>query len=200
MTIEGPLLRWVSKTEEITTLVSAPPPPPPPQTIIPPAAPSSYNSQYSYVYPTANFASSATPYVSPSFQAYIPRPPTSYYPPPQPSSSQMTFVYHSFPPVPSAVVAPPPPPPPPSQSSPPATAPYIPAPQPPPLIEKVETVAKNYVIHQSSQMEGASRPLWKETMAAMFGDHVQWDELKVYTGKARPLCRWFVPSYKCIIR
>ena len=48
-------------------------------------------------------------------------------------------------------------------------------------------MTKNYVVHENSQDEDAKKPLWKETMAAMFGDHLKWEELKVYTGRGRPM-------------
>lgn len=55
-------------------------------------------------------------------------------------------------------------------------------------VETKETVAKNYVVHETPRSKDGSKPSWKETMAAMFGDTVKWDELKVYTNKGRPLC------------
>lgn len=64
--------------------------------------------------------------------------------------------------------------------------PASPEPQP---IERTEKVAKNYVVHELSQYEGVPKPPWTETMVAMFGDHVKWDEVKVYVGKSRPLSR-----------
>ena len=54
------------------------------------------------------------------------------------------------------------------------------------VVEKDITVCKNYVVHELEQEEGAQRPLWKSTMSAMFGDHVNWEDLKVYTAKGRP--------------
>ncbi|KAG6916920.1 hypothetical protein DXG01_004681 [Tephrocybe rancida] len=65
-------------------------------------------------------------------------------------------------------------------------------PPPPTPIEKIEKVAKNYVIHELAQNDDAPKPPWDETMTAMFGDEVKWDELKVYVGKNRPLD---VPDY-----
>jgi hypothetical protein len=46
---------------------------------------------------------------------------------------------------------------------------------------------RNFVVHEKVQYENASKPVWRETMSAMFGTHVQWEEVKVYTGKLRPL-------------
>ena len=63
-----------------------------------------------------------------------------------------------------------------------------PPPAPPEPIERIEKVARNYVIHELSQEE-KQRPPWYSTMSAMFGDHVKWEELRVYTSKGRPLCK-----------
>ncbi|KAF8639396.1 hypothetical protein AX17_001521 [Amanita inopinata Kibby_2008] len=56
-------------------------------------------------------------------------------------------------------------------------------------VEKIEKVTKNYVIHELGQLDGIRKPNWTETMGAMFGDHVKWDEIRVYVGKGRPLSR-----------
>lgn len=53
--------------------------------------------------------------------------------------------------------------------------------------ERTEKVAKNFVIHEAGQREGIAKPPWKDTMKAMFGEHVKWEELKVLSGKGRPL-------------
>ncbi|KAI0089904.1 YL1 nuclear protein-domain-containing protein [Irpex rosettiformis] len=186
--VEGPLIRWISRAEEITVLVQPPPPPPvslppppPPPTVTPmpqypyhyASAPASYASSPAPI--TPQYASSHMPsapaypsprtYTPPVYSPHTPPQPPAYYPSPQPPASPMTFVNYSYPSQ-SLSVAPPPPP-----------------------VEKVELVTKNYVIHETSQEEDASKPLWKETMAAMFGDHVRWDTLKVYAGKGRPLSR-----------
>ncbi|TFY70152.1 hypothetical protein EVG20_g2859 [Dentipellis fragilis] len=58
-----------------------------------------------------------------------------------------------------------------------------------PTEAEVETVSKNYVIHEASQSDDASKPPWKDTMAAMFGDHVKWEDLKIYANRNRPLSR-----------
>jgi hypothetical protein len=55
---------------------------------------------------------------------------------------------------------------------------------------KTETVTKNYLVHELAQHRGAPRPTWADNMKAMFGDHVKWDELKVFVGKNRPHCKW----------
>lgn len=53
---------------------------------------------------------------------------------------------------------------------------------------RIEEATKNYVIHETSQDESATRPLWKDTMTAMFGDHVKWEDVKAYVSRGRPLC------------
>ena len=58
---------------------------------------------------------------------------------------------------------------------------------------RTEKVSKNYIIHETSQDESATRPPWKDTMAAMFGDHVKWEELKAYVSRGRPLCELCIP-------
>ncbi|KAF9042121.1 YL1 nuclear protein-domain-containing protein [Panaeolus papilionaceus] len=61
---------------------------------------------------------------------------------------------------------------------------------------KKEIVTKNYVIHELVQQKSGPKPSWTSTMGAMFGDHVKWDEVKVYSGKNRPLSR---PRQTCPI-
>ncbi|KAI9452182.1 YL1 nuclear protein-domain-containing protein [Lactarius psammicola] len=57
-----------------------------------------------------------------------------------------------------------------------------------------ESVAKNYVVHEISQDESAIRPPWKDTMAAMFGSHVKWEDVRAYVSRGRPLYqRSYVP-------
>lgn len=57
------------------------------------------------------------------------------------------------------------------------------------LNSRIEEVSKNYIIHEISQDETATRPPWKDTMAAMFGDHVKWEDMKAYVSRGRPLSR-----------
>ncbi|KAI0005292.1 YL1 nuclear protein-domain-containing protein [Russula compacta] len=54
---------------------------------------------------------------------------------------------------------------------------------------RTEEVTKNYVIHETSQDESATRPPWRDTMVAMFGDHVKWEDVKAYVSRGRPLSR-----------
>ncbi|PPQ97028.1 hypothetical protein CVT26_001286 [Gymnopilus dilepis] len=64
--------------------------------------------------------------------------------------------------------------------------------EPPPPKEpeyRIVTVAKNYLVHELAQHRGAPKPSWTQSMEAMFGNHVKWDEVKVYVGKNRPLSR-----------
>lgn len=90
------------------------------------------------------------------------------------SSSQPALAYHAYP-TPQH---------PPQVPEPPTAPPPASPPQP---VERTETVTKSYVVHELDQEDETSKPLWKDTMAAMFGDHVQWEELRVYTGKSRPM-------------
>ncbi|KAJ7650579.1 YL1 nuclear protein-domain-containing protein [Roridomyces roridus] len=141
-TVEGPLLRWVSRKEEVTMVV--PPPPPPTYGY-------AYGSGGGYVYPTY-----------------------------QPTNSQPSYVF-----------------PPPNSSS----APVYPAYTP---VVHLEKVARNYVVHEQGQdpeiLASAGRnnaraplsdakPTWGETMTAMFGSHVNWEDVTAYTAKGRPMGR-----------
>jgi hypothetical protein len=62
-----------------------------------------------------------------------------------------------------------------------------------PLNSRTEEVSKNYIIHEISQDGTATRPPWKDTMAAMFGDHVKWEDMKAYVSRGRPLCKLRIP-------
>ncbi|ESK93660.1 hypothetical protein Moror_1477 [Moniliophthora roreri MCA 2997] len=57
------------------------------------------------------------------------------------------------------------------------------------VIERTETINKNYLIHELGQQKDTSKPQWSDTMAALFGDQVKWEDVKVYTGKSRPFSR-----------
>ncbi|EIW86247.1 hypothetical protein CONPUDRAFT_161045 [Coniophora puteana RWD-64-598 SS2] len=64
-------------------------------------------------------------------------------------------------------------------------------------IERKEDVCKNYIIHELSQISSAKAPPWKDTMAAMFGDHVRWEDLRVFSSsKQRPTAR---PQQLCAL-
>ncbi|KAF8060864.1 YL1 nuclear protein-domain-containing protein [Lyophyllum atratum] len=247
--VDGPLIRWISKGEEIKVIV----PPPPVPTFVPTRAPYAYapynasgptvygQTPYTYsagVFPhmasggyvgvAGNYTSSAptaqVAYQSTSQTSYPASQSTS-----QPTTQPITQVA-SQPAAqsasPSAVQAGPqsttqsalqsmaqPLSQPPTQtmqyqptnynpymaqfqSTAPGTLPVWTPPPPPQPTERIEKVAKNYVVHELAQEDGVSKPAWNETMAAMFGDHVKWDELKVYVGKGRPLSR---PKQTCPI-
>jgi hypothetical protein len=180
-TVEGPLLRVVSKAEKVTVKIQPPMPPPLPLHSMP--------TPYPYLYPSSSQASAS--YSQPPL--FVPMPAAGYYgSPPQYSAPptafpQMAFVHHQH----GQLYAPP-------GSAPGQPAPVsqqsFPPPPPPEPIERIETVMKNYVIHENGQDEDATRPLWKDTMTAMFGDHVNWEGLKVYTVKGRPMSKFL---YQC---
>ncbi|TCD63095.1 hypothetical protein EIP91_005999 [Steccherinum ochraceum] len=189
--VDGPLLRWVSKAEKVKVIVEAPAPAPPPPappapTLIRPASsgghPTTMSYQYGYSYP--NMPSSSTP----ASQPHTPYSPSSYYPyalvqSPHPSapgtpptSSQPTFIYH-YPaqPAPQAPV--------------PASGPAAATVPPPPPVHRMETVAKSYIVHELDQEDDPPKPTWGETMTAMFGNHVNWEEMEYFFGKNRPMSR-----------
>ncbi|KAJ3735290.1 YL1 nuclear protein-domain-containing protein [Lentinula guzmanii] len=59
---------------------------------------------------------------------------------------------------------------------------------------RTEKVARSYLVHELSQDdEDHPKPSWEETMEAMFGNHVKWGEIKVYSTKNRPLSR-YIPT------
>jgi hypothetical protein len=180
--VEGPLLRWISKTEEIKVQVPAPQP----QVSV--AAYGGYNFGFggaSSYPPTFNFplpaiGTSTAPSIQPqdtvadqtptavtqtynfsASQTQNPNPSSLTVPAPTSSNPYMSYLRLAIPPA-------------------------IPPPPPPP-IEITQTVEKNYVVHERAQYEGVSKPPWNDTMTAMFGNHVKWDALRVYVGKGRPL-------------
>jgi len=166
--VSGPLLRWISKVEEEEKITAVPAPAPTPA--------STYSYYGLYNQPTGNAASETRTQTSSGPFRY------QYYQPPG------TYGVNTNP-TPSTSTQPPPP-----QSHYPS---YVQAPQPPPPppVKEKEKVEKNYVVHESAQVPGI-RPQWGETMQTMFGDHVNWEEVKVYTGKNRPLSR---PKRTCPI-
>lgn len=83
---------------------------------------------------------------------------------------------------------------------------YYALPPPVPTVERVERVCKNYVVHEvpppihTQETQGqkekqgekerqgqGQKPGWEETMGALFGAEVRWGEMKVWSGKGRPL-------------
>jgi hypothetical protein len=73
------------------------------------------------------------------------------------------------------------------------------APLPVPEVKlHTETVGRNYVIHEISQDESATRPPWKDTMTAMFGSHVKWEDVRAYVSRGRPLCGFWLPHARFV--
>ncbi|KAG7448035.1 uncharacterized protein BT62DRAFT_946914 [Guyanagaster necrorhizus] len=138
---EGPLLRWVSRSEEVKVQVEVTPPPPP-------ATTPAYS--YGHGYGAYNAPSTSTPLTYP----YYPSAMTTHY--------QNPYMH------------------------------YLPPPAPPPapvFEERTEKVSKNYLVYELAQYEKAPKPSWTESMEVIFGDHVRWDQVKVYSGKGRPISR-----------
>ncbi|EAU93298.2 hypothetical protein CC1G_13221 [Coprinopsis cinerea okayama7 len=52
-----------------------------------------------------------------------------------------------------------------------------------PTSKETQRIRTNYLVHRER------RPDWLDTMEAVFGDHVDWDKVKVYVGKGRPTSR-----------
>ncbi|KAH8103189.1 hypothetical protein DFH11DRAFT_1472799, partial [Phellopilus nigrolimitatus] len=139
--LAGPVLHWVSRTEEEKVQVESLNPSP--------TMPTSYGYG---------------PYGGYGYQASMPGASTSY----------ATYQPYGAGSLTSS-----------SYSSAPYTLPLAP-PQPQYRIEKVN---KNYLVHELDQREGAPKPEWGETMSTVFGGHVNWAEVKVYSGKHQPLSR-----------
>ena len=216
-TIAGPLLRWISKKEEVKVVV---PPPPTPSVLNYPPSLSLYKGAYgtaghlfspmAYSYTTGaahyamNVASSLTQpraagtqplmtttqfhayqrYMDPAYSAFPMWPPAhpsqqqaSYYQMPASTSTNLT-------PLPALATAPGP-----SGNSEPSVQQQPLQPSEPET--RLEAVTKNYVIHELAQHKNTPKPSWTDTMESMFGDHVKWDEVKVFVGKNRPLCEYF---------
>jgi len=208
-TVSGPLIRWISRKEEVKVVV--PPPPPPPPSVVPQApVPSIYRSIYgppgSLFTPTTYSYSSGTAVVTtvaststPETQFKITTPATaaqktpysafqhhldsasSPFPtwPPAATGQQQSY----YPNISQPTV----------QPQTPATSSIQPAANattsaPPEPQYRSETVAKNYVVHELAQQKGTPKPTWTQSMQSMFGDHVKWDGIKVFVGKNRPLC------------
>lgn len=238
-TVEGPLLRWTSRNEDVK--VAIPPPPPPPVVPILPNAPTpsvhrsvygppgslftpttyTYNSGGNAMVSTIASVSSPTIQIQSSATSTQSQPLTttfSHYQPYQDAGSAFPL----WPPLP-------PPPVPSSQTtSSLSNTSSTPVPQFQSSIQEIQTVAttsevetrldstsqdsqstpaavpepeyrietqtKNYVVHELAQRKSHPKPTWMETMTAMFGDHVKWDEIKVFVGKNRPLCEWYISS------
>ncbi|KAJ7104311.1 YL1 nuclear protein-domain-containing protein [Mycena belliarum] len=175
--VEGPLLRWVSRVEEDKVTIQPPP-----------AYPYAYapgSSGGGYLFPTYLLPAAGSSTVSPSNNVAN----STFASPTSTSSSSMvqnpSISTHSL--------------------YRPTGAPYLPYAPPAAPIVRREKAAHNYVVHE--EMQGGepdtpagrsttrhqsahiSKPSWAATMTAMFGGHVDWEEVKVYAGKNRPLAR-----------
>ncbi|KAG1839635.1 YL1 nuclear protein-domain-containing protein [Suillus subalutaceus] len=161
--LEGPVLRWISRKEQVKVEVTPPVPAP-------------YPSQYGFIYnPHQGTSYSGTQNYQSPFRAYVPAPeglPAASHGLAATSQPQLSTPSAN---TPSANT--------PSQSS------YYYYPAQPPAQERVDDVCKNYIVHELSQDPSVAKPQWKDTMSAMFGDEVKWDEVRVFTGKQRPLSR-----------
>ena len=210
-TIEGPLLRWISKKEEVKVVV----PPTPPVFNYPPSL-SLYKGAYgtsghlfspmAYSYttgathyamnpraPSTPSASSQPIMTTTQFHAYQRYMDPTYsvfpmWPPALPSQQQAS--YYQTPASTSTIPTPLPTP---------ATAPVLSGNSVPGIVQqqptsepetRLEAVTKNYVVHELAQYKNAPKPSWMDTMESMFGNHVKWDEVKVFVGKSRPLCEY----------
>lgn len=54
--------------------------------------------------------------------------------------------------------------------------------------ERISNVTKNFLVHELDQQDDTPKPEWEDTMSAVFGEHVKWSEVRVYTSKHRPVC------------
>jgi vacuolar protein sorting-associated protein 72 len=214
--VSGPLIRWISRKEEVKVVV--PPPPPPSPSVVPQApVPSIYRSIYgppgSLFTPTTYSYSSGTAVVTTvaststqetqfkvttpataaqktpysAFQHYLDTA-SSPFPmwPPATTGQQQSYYPNISQPA--------------AQQQAPATSSVQQAVNtitsaPPEPQYRLETVAKNYVVHELAQQKGTPKPTWTQSMQSMFGDHVKWDEIKVYVGKNRPLCKYSTPFF-----
>ncbi|KAI6104737.1 YL1 nuclear protein-domain-containing protein [Pisolithus croceorrhizus] len=184
--ISGPMLRWISRKEQTKEAVQLEQPP------------RMYVPYYNFTYPTGTAVQST---VGTTASGTTGGPFVNYVPPvaegplaANESTSNIAGVLapNSSPaPQPSVTSATIPRTPTPSTTSP-STLPQSSASiaPPEPLIEeRTMDVCRNYVIHELTQTQSAKKPLWVDTMSAMFGDHVAWGDLRVYTGKNRPFSR-----------
>ncbi|KAJ6544854.1 YL1 nuclear protein-domain-containing protein [Mycena vulgaris] len=179
--VEGPLVRWVSRVEEVKVVV--PPPPVYGYGYAGYLGGSSGGFMFPAYQPTTGGPSNANNPVNNSFPTSTNQPSISpSIPPNNPISSQPLYR--------------------------PSAMPYIPY-APPAPVTRTEKVARNYVVHEEmqgpeipppntpaarsfnhrSQNASTLKPAWGATMTALFGSHVNWEEVKVYAGKGRPLAR-----------
>ncbi|EJF58834.1 hypothetical protein DICSQDRAFT_109720 [Dichomitus squalens LYAD-421 SS1] len=239
--VQGPLIRWISKKEEETVLVQPPLPIPPPATPSPyipyrrhstslpalasPVTPARHSNTLA-LHPSQYTSMAPQPSPFQQWPSSTPGPPSQHQPvPPLPSSPAVPMSpsatgtsapanptaspYTSFTNTASTYTHAPVQPFVPQQSPPQtpasamtfarvptvATQPSSAMPPPSQPIERKEIVGKQYVIHEITQSE-KSRPSWHSTMTAMFGDHADWENCRVYTTKGRPFAR---PTQICPI-
>ncbi|KAJ7903730.1 YL1 nuclear protein-domain-containing protein [Mycena olivaceomarginata] len=160
-TVQGPLVRWLSRVEEAKVVV-----PPPPVYNYGYAAGASGGYIFPSYQPASALAGPSHVNILPTASSSIPH--TAYTPPP----------YRPNPAVP-----------------------YIPY-APPTPVTRTEKVARNYIVHEETQNPEVPnsgrtsraptttpKPTWGATMTALFGSHVDWEDVKVYTGKNRPMSR-----------
>ena len=217
-TIEGPLLRWISKKEEVKVAV-----PPPPTLPVFNYSPSlslyrdAYGTSAGHLFnPMAySYTTGATHYAT-NIASSLTQPRAVGTPSAGQQPIMTTAQFHAYQrymdPAYSAFPMWPPAPPNQQQASyyqPPASTSTTPTPlatagtaptplgnnmpsiiqqQPQQPETRVEPITKNYVVHELAQHKNASKPSWTDTMESMFGKHVKWDEVKVFVGKNRPLC------------
>lgn len=142
--VKGPLLRWVSRVEEVPVRE---------EPITPMPSTSSHDPKVNYQYHQWSQVAGPSQFVAGTYTSQDqPQQNTDWYDRP---------LYNSNPPTPTSTSL---------QAS-----------------VRKEKVEKNYVVIENQQTEKATRPTWKQTMEGMFGDHVKWDEIRVFSGK-RPLC------------
>lgn len=192
--ISGPLVRWVSRHEEVKVVIQPPAPPPahspapstPANTSHPLASYAAFGYPYSYAYRPGSTYSDYLRFHQAYSQGLYLKSGSGITGDTQAQSSQQE-AGSVVPQMTSTSVL--------TQSTTTSASPagtlatqQLAAPQQPQPIEKIETVTKNYVVHELGQHDGIRKANWTETMKAMFGDHVRWDEVKVYTGKGRPMC------------
>ncbi|KIY52939.1 YL1-domain-containing protein [Fistulina hepatica ATCC 64428] len=161
-TITGPVVRWISRIENEERKITTAP------TSVDPSSSSSFPLSSSS-YPSALPSHPTQP--SPSYSAYSQ---TATFPVQSSASSQTNPRSGSLMTHPSSD---------PSQSY---TQPFS---MQAVEITKTEKVSRNYVVYERGQDEDAERPQWKDTMEALFGNHVDWESVKIYSGKNRPLSR-----------
>lgn len=185
--VKGPLLRWVSRAEEVACGSSAQP------SSIPLGAQATGSfytmeegvSRYGWAYTgwavgSANGSPDAPFALNPAVPASSVRGTEIHG---APSAASWPPIHPGFIPV----LWPPP-------NSGPGVE-VVPSQIPQPAVPRKEKVTRNYLIHELGQTEQTPWPTWKESMEAIFGNHVRWEDLRVYTGKGRPLG---MASFSCL--